>query len=315
MREVIDVPDEQTVERISAVIRAVAAEEILPRFGRLAEGEIKEKAPGDLVTVADAAAECQLAARLPAVLPGSRVVGEEAVFSDHGVLDLLRGEEPVWVVDPIDGTENYANGNARFTVLVALAVGGELMASWVYAPFFDRMAYAVRGGGAYFEGERLRVAPPPDPAMGLVDLDVTASRPRYWTQEHREAIARLSTHGPSISYMDGAGTTYLGLASGSRTSAVFSWDYAWDHAAGLLLHAEAGGVTMCTDGAPFKLSGGNALPFVAAPDRRTAQAMVAGLAHRRQVPVQASSPPSQPSSSREQASSSREHVSPQAQAL
>ena len=280
MPDVLELPDDKTVAEISAAIRAVAAQEILPRFGRLAAGDITEKAPGDLVTVADRAAERELAARLTRLLPGSQVVGEEAVYDDRAVLDLLRGEAPVWIIDPIDGTENYADGNARFTVLVALAVRTELVASWIYVPCLDRMAHAVKGRGAYLDGERLHVAPAPAPAQGLRDLDVLGSQPRFWEPDQRAAVSRLSTHGVAYSYIDGAGTAYLALASGTRTSALMTWDYVWDHAAGLLVHAEAGGVTMCADGTAFKLTGGNALPFVAAPDEATARAMVAGLAER-----------------------------------
>lgn len=278
MQDVLEVPDDETVAQVSAAIRAVAGQEILPRFGRLAAGEIMEKAPGDLVTVADRAAERELAARLTPLIPGSRVVGEEAVSEDRGVLDLLRGSDPVWIIDPIDGTENYASGNARFTVLVALAKAEELIASWIYVPWLDRMAHAVKGRGAYLEGERLQVAKSPDLAHGLRDLDVAGSQPRFWTPEDRAAVARLSLHGVALSYIDGAGTEYLALASGKHRSALMTWDFVWDHAAGLLLHAEAGGVTMCADGAPVKLAGGNTLPFVAAPDRATAEAMIAALA-------------------------------------
>jgi fructose-1,6-bisphosphatase/inositol monophosphatase family enzyme len=275
---------EGTVGQVAAAIRAVAAQEILPRFGRLTADDIDEKAPDDLVTVADRAAEREIGARLTALLPGSRVVGEEAVFADRAVLDLLAGDAPVWIIDPIDGTENYANGNARFTVLVALAVRGELIASWIYVPWLDRMAHAVKGRGAYLDGERLHAAPPPDPANGLIGLDVIGSQPRYWLAATREAVARLSTHGVAMNYIDGAGTAYLSLSAGERTAAVMTWEYVWDHAAGLLLYAEAGGVTLCADGTPFRLTGGNALPFVAAPDLGTAQAMIAGLAQRRPSP-------------------------------
>jgi fructose-1,6-bisphosphatase/inositol monophosphatase family enzyme len=287
MLDLQTVPDEKTVARISAAIREVADQEILPRFGRLAADEIMEKAPGDLVTVADRAAERELAARLIRLAPGSRVVGEEAVSEDRGVLELLRGSDPVWIIDPIDGTENYASGNARFTVLVALAVRGELIASWIYEPWHDRMAHAVKGRGAYLEGEPLHVAPAPDPAQGLKDVDVATSQPRFWEAHSRTAVARLSTHGVVLSYIDGAGTEYLALASGRHTSALMSWDYVWDHAAGLLLHAEAGGVTMCADGGPVKLEGGNVLPFVAAPDRATAEALVAALGKRADMPERA----------------------------
>jgi fructose-1,6-bisphosphatase/inositol monophosphatase family enzyme len=277
---VIDMVDERTVAQVAEIIREVARAEVLPRFGHLAEGEIQEKTPGDLVTVADRAAERELSARLTALLPGSRVVGEEAVFADPTVLAALEGPEPVWIIDPIDGTENYANANARFSVLVALARQGELLASWIHVPCLGRMAHAVRGGGAYLDGRRLHVARAPDPAAGLVDLEVSTSRPRFWDAESRAAISTLSTHGVSVFYSDGAGLDYLAMASGRRGCALMVWENVWDHAAGLLLHAEAGGASITSDGSPFRLAGGNALPFAVAQDAATAKALIAALGRR-----------------------------------
>lgn len=244
-----------------------------------------EKAPGDLVTVADRAAERELAARLTALLPGSLVVGEEAVFADPAVLGALTGPDPVWIIDPIDGTDNYASANARFSVLVALARGGVLQASWIYVPCFDRMAHALRGGGAFLDGRRLHVAPAPDPAAGLRDLEVSTSRPRFWNGHSRAAISALSTHGVSLFYSDGAGLEYLAMASGRRGCALMVWENVWDHAAGLLLHAEAGGVALCADGSPFRLEGGNLLPFAVAPDAGTAKALIAAAATPLELPA------------------------------
>jgi fructose-1,6-bisphosphatase/inositol monophosphatase family enzyme len=277
---VITMLDDAAVARVAEIIREVSTTEILPRFGRLAEDEIVEKLPGDLVTVADKASERELSARLTQLLPGSRVVGEEAVFADASVLDALEGPDPVWIIDPIDGTENYASANARFTVLVALARDGELQASWIYEPYFDRMAHAVRGGGAYLGGKRLHVASAPDPAAGLLDVDVSTSRPKFWDERARVAITSLSTHGAWLMYSDGAGLEYLTLASGGRTCALMVWENVWDHAAGLLLHAEAGGVTITSDGSPFRLAGGNALPFAVAPDAATAKALIEATTRR-----------------------------------
>ena len=214
------VVDEQFVARVAAVLGEVARAEILPRFGRLERDDIVEKAPGDLVTVADRAAERELSRRLRELWPGSRVVGEEAVFLDPTVLGELEGTDPVWIVDPIDGTSNYAAGNTRFSVLVALAREGELLASWIYEPWFGRMAHAVRGGGAFLDGAPLHVARPPDPAAGLRDLEIATSRPSFWSRGARTAIRALSTHGVSLFYSDGAGLEYLALASGRREAAL-----------------------------------------------------------------------------------------------
>jgi fructose-1,6-bisphosphatase/inositol monophosphatase family enzyme len=279
------VVDAQFVARVEAILGEVARTEILPRFGRLERGDIVEKGPGDLVTVADRAAERELSRRLQDLLPGSRVVGEEAVFADRTVLEALDGSDPVWIVDPIDGTSNYAAGNTRFSVLVALAREGELLASWIYEPWFGRMAHAVRGHGAFLDGAPLRVAPPPDPADGLRDLEIATSRPSFWSTRARAAIVALSTHGVSLFYSDGAGLEYLALASGRRDTALMVWENVWDHAAGLLLHAEAGGAALCFDGGPFRLAGGNALPFAVAPDRATAEAIIAGCATPVERPV------------------------------
>ncbi|HET9167874.1 MAG TPA: inositol monophosphatase family protein [Actinospica sp.] len=272
--------DDAQIARVAEIIREVSATEILPRFGRLGEDEIREKSPGDLVTVADQASERALTEALTALLPGSRVVGEEAVYADQRVLDALDGEDPVWIIDPIDGTENYANANARFTVLVALARAGELHASWIYEPYFDRMAHARKGAGAHLDGERLTVARAPDPTSGLRDLPVSTSRPKFWNDQARQAITTLSTHGAWLSYGDGAGLEYVTLAAGKRTSALMVWENVWDHAAGLLLHAEAGGTALTSAGLPFRLAGGNALPFVVAPDEATAKAILAATVVR-----------------------------------
>src|SRR5262249_47738188 len=126
--------DTHTMAEVERIIRDVAARDIMPRFGQLRPGDIAEKAPGDLVTVADRAAEESLIAALTAILPGSLVAGEEGIAADPNVAAALRGDRPVWVVDPIDGTHNFVADNVRFTVLVALAHRGELLASWTYAP-------------------------------------------------------------------------------------------------------------------------------------------------------------------------------------
>ncbi|MBV8535357.1 MAG: inositol monophosphatase, partial [Alphaproteobacteria bacterium] len=94
-------------EDVALIIRRVAEEQVLTRFRRLADHEIREKAPGNLVTIADTEAELALTSALMALLPGSLVVGEEAVALDPAVLDQLAGDEPVWIIDPVDGTMNF----------------------------------------------------------------------------------------------------------------------------------------------------------------------------------------------------------------
>jgi fructose-1,6-bisphosphatase/inositol monophosphatase family enzyme len=277
------------VAEVSAIIRSVAATEIMPRFGRLGSADIAVKVhrdppavadhtiaqpPRDLVTVADQAAEEALTERLSALLPGSTVVGEEAVARDAAVLDRLAGNDPVWVIDPIDGTHNYAADNARFTTLVALVAGGTIQASWSYAPALDLLATATAGGGAYVDGVRLRVR---EPGAALRHLDICVPQPHWWTPAQRRAFNRLAAAGVSLCFFDTTGLEYIELAAGRRTAMVVTWEFPWDHAAGLLLHAEAGGAAAGPTGAVFRPAGGNRLPIVVAPDAASAAAVHAAL--------------------------------------
>lgn len=253
---------------VEEAVRKAAAAEIMPRFRQLAAHEIVEKnGPHDLVTVADRAAEAHLTASLTALLPGSVVVGEEAVHADPAVYEALRGDSPVWIVDPVDGTRQFVHGDPGFCTLVALAVRGEVLASWTFAPALDLMAVAVRGRGATLNGQPIRSG---SPAPGEV-LEVAASHPDYTTPEQKQALLGLRVEGVAPRPCGSAGLEYLAVARGLVSGTAFSWEYAWDHAAGLLLVVEAGGVHTTIAGEPFRITGGNALPFTAARDAATAE--------------------------------------------
>ena len=102
--------------RLAALLDEVAQAEIMPRWRTLEEVQIREKTgPLDLVTDADEAAEKMLVQRLPSLLAGSIVVGEESIEADKSLFDLIGSDQPVWIVDPVDGTNNFAKGAERFT--------------------------------------------------------------------------------------------------------------------------------------------------------------------------------------------------------
>ncbi|MFF9352493.1 inositol monophosphatase family protein [Streptomyces sp. NPDC014734] len=259
---------------VEAAVRAAAAAEIMPRHRQLAAHEIVEKnGPHDLVTIADRLAEEHLTASLTRLLPGSVVVGEEAVHADPAVYDALRGDAPVWIVDPVDGTRQFVHGDPGFCTLVALARHGELLASWTFAPALDQMAVAVRGGGATLNGEPISSG---SPAPGTA-LRVAMSHPDYTTEAQKRALLGLRTDGIDARPCGSAGLEYLAVARGEMDAVAFTWEYAWDHAAGLLLVTEAGGAQATLDGTPFRITGGNALPFTAARDGATAERVLKAL--------------------------------------
>ncbi|MFC9960033.1 inositol monophosphatase family protein [Streptomyces nigra] len=258
---------------VEDAVRKAAAAEIMPRFRRLADHEVDRKSgPHDLVTDADRLAERYLTEALGALLPGSVVVGEEAVHADPSVYDAIRGDAPVWIVDPVDGTRQFVHGDTGFCTLVALARHGVVLASWTYAPALDQLATAVRGQGAFLDGERLHAGAP---APGS-DLRVATSHPDFTTDEQKRALLGLWTEGVAPRPCGSAGLEYLAVARGELEATAFGWEAAWDHAAGLLLVEEAGGAHLTRTGEPFRITGGNALPFTAAREAGTAR-RVAGL--------------------------------------
>ncbi|MGW7302322.1 inositol monophosphatase family protein [Streptomyces sp. NPDC054829] len=252
---------------VEEAVRKAAAQEIMPRWRSLAAHEIDQKSgPHDLVTDADRKAELYLTEALGALLPGSVVVGEEAVHADPTTYDAIQQAAPIWIVDPVDGTRQFVRGETGFCTLVALVSDGTVLASWTYAPALDRLAVAIRGRGARLDGELLR-AGAPEPGR---DLRVATSHPDYTTDEQKRALLGLWTDGVAPRACGSAGLEYLAVARGESDAVAFSWEAAWDHAAGLLLVEEAGGAHLTLTGEPFRVTGGNALPFTAARDAKTA---------------------------------------------
>lgn len=248
--------------RVAQLIRDVAAAEITPRFRALASHEVREKKPGDLVTVADEAAERALIPALQILLPGSVAIGEEAIAADQNLLaHLEHAERPVWVIDPVDGTTNFANGRPLFAVMVALVLNGRPVAGWIHDPLTGMMATAEQGAGAWDGPRRLRVADPvaPERMRGQILR-------RLFTHEGRAA---MRAHGLNFHQdrdaLRSAGQEYLRLLSGEWHLTAYGRLRPWDHAAGLLIHAEAGGFSgYLSDRAPYHVGRGEG-PVMAAP--------------------------------------------------
>lgn len=224
-------------DQVSAIIRAVAADEILPRFKHLSAGQIREKKPGELVTEADTEAEKAMTPRLRDLIAGSTVVGEEAVAADPTLLSLLEQDGTVWIIDPVDGTANFAKGHARFAVIVALVKDGVTVAGWIYDPLTDRMVAAEKGAGSWLGENRLSVlAPAP-----LAELQGSVKR-----------SGRLASLVAKVGRKGSAAHDYIDLVTGHLHFAHYNRLMPWDHAAGVLIHAEAGGYAALTDGRPYR---------------------------------------------------------------
>ena len=239
----------ELLSRLEQVLREVAQREIAPRFRRLAPSDVMGKPsdedPSDLVTAADGAAEAELTSRLPELVPGSVVVGEEAVAADASLLERLRGKAPVWIVDPLDGTRNFAAGHGPFGTMVALVERGELLASGIYFTEGDRMFVAERGLGAYYNGERLGPrAPSHDVLSGTVSV-------RYMPDELARPLAARAARHHQVPGVICAAHEYTQIALGLKDYVHYYRLLPWDHAPGALIVREAGGVARHPDGREY----------------------------------------------------------------
>ncbi len=262
---------------LAGLLRAAARAEIMPRFRRLGAGDVRSKSgPLDLVTVADEAAERMITAGLHALFPGAVVVGEEAAAADAGLIGRLAGADLAFVVDPVDGTANYAAGLPLFGCMVAAVVRGEVAAAVIHDPLGDDSAIAVRGEGAWIETadgrrEDLHVAA----AVPTAEMTGAASW-RFLPPEQRARVARNLPRVGSAFDFRCAAHQYRMLAAGHCHFMLFNRLMPWDHAPGWLLHREAGGYSARFDGSPYRptQTGGG---LICTPDEASFVALRAAL--------------------------------------
>ncbi|TAL39139.1 MAG: inositol monophosphatase [Alphaproteobacteria bacterium] len=246
-------------EKIANLICQVAATEIMPRFNNLRQADIREKKPGDLVTAADEAAEEALTRLLQEYLPGSLVVGEEAVSKDPAMLGRLKKREPVWIIDPVDGTSNFAKGNPQFGVYVALVQGGVTRYAWAYDPPGDRMALAAQGAGARLNGRRITVTIPPGDMKQLVGQCDGAPAAHF--DSVRPLFRELVKSGCCLH-------DYMNFLTGRADFvAHVDWTTPWDHAAPDLIAREAGAWVALDNGRPYDPSQCRRAFMMAAPGK------------------------------------------------
>ncbi|MBF0560830.1 MAG: inositol monophosphatase [Alphaproteobacteria bacterium] len=228
------------MNKIVEIVRDVALTEIMPRFGTLLAHEIRSKThPNDLVTEADIQAELQLTRHLTRLLPGSVVVGEEGVHHDKSIFGRLSQEAPVWVLDPVDGTNNFAHGRTSFGVIVALVKKGVTVAGCIHDPVKNITITAEAGAGAWRDGQRLKVATPVPLAQMAASL---GSRECHALGLRIHHLVRFAS----------AAQDYLALIQGEVHFAQYHHLMPWDHAAGVLMHTEAGGFNAMMDGEPYR---------------------------------------------------------------
>lgn len=244
-------PDE--ADAFVALVRTTARNVVLPRFRNLSDADIATKDDAtDLVTVADRDAEAALSAGARHILPGCAVVGEEAVAEEPGLLDLIGDAGTCVIIDPVDGTFNFARGLAVFGMILAVTRNGRAVFGLLYDPVMDDWVVAHRGGGAFYRNAHgadrrlaVRDCPSLNLAEGTVPLDLAkgAERARILDTVRRAENARslrCSCH------------EYRMLAMGMADFSINMTSKPWDHAAGILALEEAGGTVISGHGDAYR---------------------------------------------------------------
>ncbi|MGR3467129.1 MAG: inositol monophosphatase family protein [Shimia sp.] len=232
---------------IDAVRRAARAE-ILPRFRRLGAAQITAKSSAtDLVTEADLAMEAALRREIAVLIPDARIVGEEGVAADPRELDALAGDTLCIVLDPIDGTWNFARGLSTFGVLLAVVQGGETLFGLLYDAVNDDWVWAAQGEGTWYRDQRLHCHDPGglDASCGIVSS----------LQEDDAVWMRLAALFPRfqrVSDFHASVWDYRSLVAGHYQFTLNAGLNPWDHAAGVLAVREAGGHAALLDGTPYR---------------------------------------------------------------
>ena len=233
-------------DEIRDLMRFAAQRSMLPRFRQLADHEVEMKGEDDPVTVVDREVEAFLTEALTKLAPGVAVVGEEAAHADTAVLEHLSGQ--CWIIDPLDGTANFAQGKEPFGIIIALADAGEAVAGWIYDPVKDRFCHTRRGEGAFVNGERIAAR-----ATGQA-MPVTAVSRIFLTPEQSAMVdTKLAPHYTLVDIPRCAAEQYPRLALGENDVSSFKRTYAWDHAAGVLWLNEAGGKAARLDGTAYRV--------------------------------------------------------------
>lgn len=252
------------LDDVGGLLRRTADKVVLPLFCRLDAHQVTEKAPGDLVTVADHRAEEMITEELLKLRPGSVVVGEEGVADDPGLLDHLTGGGDVWLVDPVDGTANFAAGRRPFALMVALLTDGEPAASWILDPLAGTLAVARAGAGVRLDGRPVTTAAS---AAALGELR-GAAMSQYLPPVTRDRVVEGGRRlGDLLPGQHCAGREYLDVLTGDQHFVLFWRTLPWDHAPGALLVREAGGVVRRVDGGEYHPTDGGQGLLVAANEQ------------------------------------------------
>lgn len=225
------------LKAVVAAVKLVAAEEIMPRYLKVAH---QRKSDGSLCTEADIATQRALSRKLQAIL-NVPVLGEEMTVGEQQAL-WQSGKDNLWCIDPIDGTSNFVHGLPYFAVSVALLRQGKSILGVVYAPVTEEVFAAEQGKGAFLNGERLYGRETVDSlALALAGIDLKRLDAKLASQ-----LAACPPYSSQRNF--GASTLdWCYTAAGRYDVYLHGGQKLWDYAAGVLILQESGGHACCIE--------------------------------------------------------------------
>jgi fructose-1,6-bisphosphatase/inositol monophosphatase family enzyme len=237
------------IDRVTRLVRDTAASLVMPSFRSLRPEDIAAKAtpgdPDDIVTITDKAAERHLMTELSGIVPDAVFVGEEAVCENPALVEALAQSAPAWLIDPIDGTKNFARGNPHFGIMLALVEGGVTRASWIALPATGDMVVAELGNGTRLNGTLMASSRVPARLRGTVhDRLMPAEKANRVRRSLRHRFEPFPSTGS-------AATEYAAILRGEKDFVIYYRLLPWDHAPGALVLAEAGGSAQHLDGRAY----------------------------------------------------------------
>ena len=256
--------DKQIQDTLIGIVRKAGQEIVMPSFRQLSATDVETKSSlTDLVTIADKASEAFITKEIQNAFPDWDIVGEEAVAEDPTTTDKIATADTCVIIDPIDGTWNYAHGLSEFGMILAVVVKGVTRFGLLYDPVNDDWVYANLGEGAFFQrtamDEKGKHQTPAQAPLALRLNDTTETdldklfgimSVNSYTGQKKQDFALKASRFVRINNLPSC-PAYRQIAQGHFHFSLTYKMLPWDHAAGVLIHTEAGGICRTLDGQEY----------------------------------------------------------------
>ncbi|EFA77661.1 inositol-phosphate phosphatase [Heterostelium album PN500] len=214
--------------------------------------KVEYKGAVDLVTETDKNTEEAIIKALTTEYPHTKILGEES--TKDGIYNW--GNEPTWIIDPIDGTTNFVHRFPLFCVAIALSINKEIVVGMIYSPVLNEMFTATKGGGSYLNGVKLDVTNVDNLQQAVIATNVGYDRSEYGVEFMLSNIKNILSQNVQSIRMSGTAAWEMASVACGRLDCFYEWGiHPWDIAASSILITEAGGVVLDPSGGPVQMEG------------------------------------------------------------